>query len=604
MADRDTGAHEELDRIRQALTAKEQLFETYERRAQAQARRLEQVIEDSERTKRHLAAQYVTALALAESASFAEAVQRILGAICMALDCEHGFFWRVDRDAQLLRCVETWHSPGAEYAQFDKTARTFTFSRGIGLPGRIWATREPAWISDVTQDANAPRALAASVGVHGAFGFPIVSGNDVQGVLEFFSAAPRQPDDALLKVLTGIGSQIGQVAERRETEEALRQSEERTRLILDAALDAVVTMSEQGMITGWNAMAERTFGWAAAQVIGRRMSDTIIPAQYREQHERGLRHFLATGEGPVLNKRIEITALHRDGHEFPVELAITPVRLTGSWIFSAFVRNIAERKRTEAMMREAKEAAEAMSRAKSQFLANVSHEIRTPMNGILGLTELTLDSELTADQRDNLEMVKLSGDSLMVVINDILDFSKIETGTFELDNVEFSVRGRLHETVGMFAVGAARKGLQLVCDVESQVPPTVAGDPARLRQIILNLLGNAIKFTERGQVVLHVEKESQEDQRITLHFSVRDTGIGVPLDKQHLIFEAFVQADGSHARKYGGTGLGLSISSRLVEMMGGRIWVESEFGHGSAFHFTASFGVASAPAANEEPRRT
>jgi two-component system sensor histidine kinase/response regulator len=190
-------------------------------------------------------------------------------------------------------------------------------------------------------------------------------------------------------------------------------------------------------------------------------------------------------------------------------------------------------------------------------------------------------------------MVKTSADALMVIINDILDFSKIETGTLELDHVDFNVSDRLREAVDALRVVAASKGLELVCDIGSDVPPMVVGDPARLRQVLVNLLGNAIKFTGRGQVGLHVEKQHQEGQTISLHFSVRDTGIGVALDKQQLIFEAFVQADGSTTRKYGGTGLGLSISARLVGMMAGRIWVESELDQGSTFHFTATFELPS-----------
>jgi two-component system sensor histidine kinase/response regulator len=215
------------------------------------------------------------------------------------------------------------------------------------------------------------------------------------------------------------------------------------------------------------------------------------------------------------------------------------------------------------------------------------------MNGIIGLTELTLDSQLTAEQRDYLNMVKTSADAFMVIINDILDFSQIETGTLELDHVDFNVGDRLREAVDAFRVVAAGKRLELVCDIGSDVPPMVVGDPARLRQVLVNLLGNAIKFTGRGQVALHVEKQHQEGQTLSLHFSVRDTGIGVALDKQQLIFEAFVQSDGSTTRKYGGTGLGLSISARLVGMMAGRIWVESELGQGSTFHFTATFELPS-----------
>ncbi|HEY5315044.1 MAG TPA: response regulator, partial [Pirellulales bacterium] len=384
-------------------------------------------------------------------------------------------------------------------------------------------------------------------------------------------------------------------------QQALRASEERARNIINAAYDAFVAMSADGQIVDWNPQAEVAFGWSRAEVIGRQLSETIVPPQYREAHNRGLAHFLATGEAPLLNQRIEITAMHRDGHELPVELTISALRVQSAWLFGAFIHDITARKQIDAELHRAKEAAEAANRAKSEFLANMSHEIRTPLNGVLGMTELALDTELSDEQREYLELAKTSADYLLAVINDILDFSKIEAGKLDLETIDFDLRDLMDDAVTSLALRAHKKELELLSHVAPDVPAGLAGDPMRLRQVLVNLTGNAIKFTEHGEVVVNAELKSLAGREVNLHFSVRDTGIGIPAERQAVLFHAFSQVDSSTTRKYGGTGLGLAISYSLVRMMGGQLWLESAAGRGSTFHFTARFELAQQPLAPPVP---
>jgi two-component system sensor histidine kinase/response regulator len=369
----------------------------------------------------------------------------------------------------------------------------------------------------------------------------------------------------------------------------LESRERKSRQILETSFDAFVGMDALGRIGEWNAQAQKIFGWRQSEVRGRVLSEILISARQRDLYEQEVRQLVSSGSETALNKRFELVATCKDGTEIPVEITVSSMRHNESHHFAAFIRDLSERKRFERDLRKAKEAAEAANRSKSDFLANMSHEIRTPMNGIIGMTDLTLETEITQEQREFLGIVKSSADSLLVLINDILDFSKIEVGKLDFETIDFLLRDTLDDTVKTLGLRAQQKGLELALHILPEVPDGLQGDPTRIRQIVVNLVGNAIKFTAQGEVVVEVQVQEEAEHETVLHFAVRDTGVGIPLDKQQTIFEAFTQADNSMTRKYGGTGLGLAISSRLVSMMGGKIWVESDSGCGSIFHFTARF---------------
>ena len=379
------------------------------------------------------------------------------------------------------------------------------------------------------------------------------------------------------------------VTERRRAEEAQRQSEQFNREVIAGACEGVIVYDRQLRYQVWNPAMEELTGLPASQVLGKRAFD-LFP-HLREQGLDVLLERALTGEtvqSPDVTYHVAQT-----GKSGWVSGVYSPHYGPDNEIIGVIglLRETTDRKQAEEEMRRAKEAAEAASRAKSEFLANMSHETRTPLNGILGMTELLLDTPLSAEQSEYLTMLKSSTDALLTLVDDILDFSKIEAGKVTLDRIEFMLPETLGDTLKALAVRAHLKGLELACHLAPEVPEYLVGDPGRLRQIVTNLLGNAIKFTEKGEVVVRVEVDSQSEDKVTLHFTVRDTGIGIPAEKQEIIFGAFEQADGSTTRRYGGSGLGLAITSHLVNLMGGRIWLESVCGRGSTFHFRLPLGL-------------
>ncbi len=401
-----------------------------------------------------------------------------------------------------------------------------------------------------------------------------------------------------------------------ELEQAERQRTElRLQVAVESAPVAMVMIDTTGSIVLVNAETEKLFGYTRDELLGQQ-GELLVPQRFRGGHPELRGGFFQHAQARRMGAGRDLHAVRKDGNEFPVEIGLNPIATKdGLYVLSVIV-DITERKRAEEELRQlnetlesrvaqrtstlqaaleelqnAKLAAEEANRAKSAFLANMSHEIRTPLNGVIGMTELLQDTPLSSLQCEYLTLVRESGESLLMVINDILDFSKIEAGRLELERVPFDHAESVGDAMKMLGLRSHAKGLELACRVAPDVPRMLVGDAGRLRQIVVNLVGNAVKFTDSGEIVVEIELAAARQAEVELHYMVRDTGSGIARDKLETIFEAFEQADGSTTRRFGGTGLGLAISARLVEMMGGRIWVESEPGCGSTFHFTTTYGV-------------
>ena len=589
------------------------------------------------------------------------------------------------------------------------------FGRAVAGVGVVLLLVASAVALGLTRTVTRPlRELQAGVARFGrgdaTVRLPEGSGDAIGQLAREFNAMAEAIAASQAQLRAAAAQLEAKVAER--TRE-LQASDLRTRAIVAQAHDAFVGMDAQGVVTDWNPQAETTFGWPAAEAIGQPLHRLLIPERFQQAHRHGLARFLASGVGKILDQRLELSARHRDGHELPVELTISPISVGDSYLFSAFLRDISERQRierelaernvslkeaqrlaqlgswewdvptgrivwsdelywiygaepgefepsferlrqivhpddqaefdaalrrigaeanaasidyriirpdgqvraihvrarpaddaagkstrmvgiaqditerkaAESALNEARESAEAANRAKSEFLANMSHEIRTPLNGVLGTVGLLLDSPLDAEQRELARLARASGEGLLTLINDILDFSKIEAGQLQFESLPFDLLRVAEEVTTLASSRASGKPLDVVVRYPADVPRRVIGDPGRIRQVLTNLAGNAVKFTERGHVLIGVELEAIGEREATLRFSVEDSGIGIAPDRLDRLFEKFTQADASTTRRYGGTGLGLAISKQLIELMGGTIGATSRPGEGSTFWF-------------------
>ncbi|NGZ07592.1 MAG: response regulator [Magnetococcales bacterium] len=398
----------------------------------------------------------------------------------------------------------------------------------------------------------------------------------------------------LFRLITAMEREFKAMEEHRRhrlAQQALKESEEQFRSVAESAGDAIITVNQYGCITFWNRGAQNLFGYTAEEVIGQPVT-ILMPVRYQEAHIQGMQTLKATGHSRMAGKVVELAGVRKDGCEFPIEITLSSWEARGSRYFSAVIRDVTERQQIMFSLQEALKAAQVANSAKSEFLSNMSHEIRTPMNVVLGMSELLLETNLNPEQRRYTTIMHHSGKALLRVINDVLDFSRIEADRISLAEMPFSPRQVLEESASLMQIVAQEKGITLEWRVTSAIPEAILGDDGRVRQVLINLLGNAIKFTHQGRVVVELAIDSTQSD--SLLYRVEDTGIGIHPEQMEYIFQHFTQADAGIARRYGGTGLGLAISRRLVELMGGRIWVESRLGEGSKFFFTLPARVVAA----------
>lgn len=527
------------------------------------------------------------ALMLSAQATFEEALRTALRFFCDSIGAPLGHVWWPDQTDSLLVTSGIWHQrePQRVRVQADLVSG-LKLRQGEGLAGRVWSRQEAAFTPILKNEPDLPREVLRDARVlRSALAIPVFANRRVAAVLEFFLAETISPDPRVMSLGASVAVQIGRVLERQQWEE------DRLRLaaIVDSSADAIIGRTLEGIITSWNSGAETVYGYTAAEAI-RQPIGLIIPGGLSREEEA----LVANLEREQVCPPFETMRRHKSGARIPVAVTVSPIcNRDGHMIGIATIeRDITLRRQRELELQQAKDAAEAANIAKNAFLANVSHELRTPMNAIIGMLELGLmGGDLSTVLRDHLETARDSAQVLLSLVTDLLDLSRLEGGHFDLDPHPFDLRTTLDNAIRALALRAHEKGLELACHIHHDVPDHLEGDALRLRQIVMNLAYNAIKFTEQGEVVVTVSVESRTTDQVQLLISISDTGIGIAGEDQKRIFKPFTQVDSSMTRRYSGAGLGLTIAQELVTRMGGRIWLTSNPGAGSHFYCTPRFKV-------------